>query len=43
MARALGRSLGSFSPVDLAIALADALPSGIYTGSGIEEYVRTVL
>ena len=43
VARSLGRSLGSFSPVDLAIALADALPSGLYTGSGIEEYVRTVL
>ena len=43
VARSLGRSLGSFSPVDIAIALADALPSGLYTGSGIEEYVRTVL
>jgi NTE family protein len=41
--RALGRSLGSLSTVDLAIALADALPSGLYTGSGLEEYVRTVL
>src|SRR6476659_2219407 len=43
VARSLGRSLGSFSTVDLAIAIADALPSGLYTGSGIEEYVRTVL
>ena len=43
VARSVGRSLGSFSAVDLAIALADALPSGAYTGSGIEEYVRTVL
>src|SRR3954470_14457134 len=43
VARSLGRSLGSFSTVDLAIALADALPSGMYSGSGIEEYVRTVL
>src|SRR5215212_9479263 len=43
VARSLGRSLGSFSTVDLAIAIADALPSGMYTGSGIEEYVRTVL
>ena len=34
------RSLGSFSTVDLAIALADALPSGLYTGSGIEELRR---
>ena len=29
--------------MDLAVALADALPSGIYSGSGIEEYMRTVL
>jgi predicted acylesterase/phospholipase RssA len=43
IARNLGRSLGTFSSVDLAIALADALPSGIYSGSGLEEYVRTVL
>jgi predicted acylesterase/phospholipase RssA len=41
--RVAARSLGSFSTVDLAIALADALPSGLYSGSGIEEYVRTVL
>src|SRR3954464_2977339 len=43
VARSLGRSLGSFSTVDIAIAIADALPSGLYTGSGIEEYVRRVL
>ena len=43
VARNLGRSLGSFSMVDLAIALADALPSGLYSGAGLEEYVRTVL
>jgi NTE family protein len=43
VARSLGRSLGSFSTVDLAIAIADALPSGMYSGSGIEEYVRRVL
>ena len=43
VARSLGRSLGSFSTVDLAVALADALPSGMYTGKGIEEYVRAVL
>jgi NTE family protein len=43
VARSLGRSLGSFSTVDLAVALADALPSGMYSGKGIEEYVRTVL
>jgi NTE family protein len=41
--RVAARSLGYFSTVDLAIALAVALPSGLYSGSGIEEYVRTVL
>ena len=39
----LPRNLSALSPVDLAVALADALPSGIYSGSGIEQYVRTVL
>jgi NTE family protein len=43
VARHLGRGLGSFTMVDLAIALADALPSGLYSGSGLEEYVRKVL
>ncbi len=43
VARSLGRSLGSFSTVDLAIALADALPSGMYSGKGIEDYMRRVL
>ncbi len=43
VARALGRSLGSFSTVDLAVALADALPAGVYSGAGVEDYVRTTL
>jgi len=43
VAREVGRTLPSLSPVDLAVALADLLPSGLYTGSGIEEYVREVL
>ena len=29
--------------MDLALGLAEGLPSGIYSGSGIEKYVRTVL
>ena len=37
---AAGGTAGHVVP---AIAVADALPSGLYTGSGIEEYVRTVL
>ena len=43
LAREIGKSIGTFSPVDLAIAAAEALPSGIYTGSGVEQYVQTVL
>src|SRR3954470_23803875 len=43
VARDLPGLLSTVSPVDLAVALADALPSGIYSGSGIEQYVRTVL
>jgi NTE family protein len=41
--RTLGRSPGSFGAMDLVIALADALPSGAYTGAGVEAYVREVL
>ncbi len=40
LAREVGRSLPTFSTVDLAIALAELLPSGLYSGSGIEEYIR---
>ncbi|HWT24110.1 MAG TPA: patatin-like phospholipase family protein [Solirubrobacteraceae bacterium] len=43
LVRSVGRTLGSFSTVDLGIALAEALPSGLYTGRGVEKYVRTVL
>jgi NTE family protein len=41
--RELGRGFPSLSTVDLAIALAELLPSGLYSGSGIEEYVRKAL
>ena len=41
--REVGRAVPRLSTVDLAVALADLLPSGLYTGSGIEEYMRTVL
>jgi NTE family protein len=41
--REVGRGLPGLSTVDLAVALADLLPSGLYSGSGIEDYVRTVL
>jgi predicted acylesterase/phospholipase RssA len=41
--RNLVRSLGAISAVDLVLALGDALPSGIYTGEGIERYLREAL
>ena len=36
-------NLGEFSAVDLATGLANALPAGLYSGKGIEEYVASVL
>jgi predicted acylesterase/phospholipase RssA len=41
--RTLVRDLGQLSAVDIAVGLAEALPSGLYSGEGIERYVRTVL
>ncbi len=41
--RDLVRDLGQISAVDLAVGLAEALPSGLYSGQGIERYVRTIL
>jgi NTE family protein len=41
--RNLIRDLGQLSAVDVAVGLAEALPSGLYSGKGIEQYVRTVL
>ncbi len=43
LARELAPRLGSVSMMDVVLGLAEALPSGMYSGSGIEEYVRTVL
>jgi predicted acylesterase/phospholipase RssA len=43
VAREAPRLLTTMSPVDMAVLLADALPSGVYSGSGVEQYVRTVL
>ena len=42
-AREIGAQFGSLSVLDVALGLADVLPSGLYTGAGIEEYVREVL
>src|SRR5581483_11591472 len=41
--RTLVSDIGSISAVDLVVGLAEALPSGLYTGDGIEKYVRTIL
>ncbi|MFZ0972052.1 MAG: patatin-like phospholipase family protein [Solirubrobacteraceae bacterium] len=43
LVRSLIRDLGEVSAVDVGIGLAEALPSGLYTGKGIERYVRTIL
>jgi predicted acylesterase/phospholipase RssA len=34
---------GQISAVDIAVGLAEALPSGLYSGEGIERYVRRIL
>ena len=39
----LGRERALVQPGRPRVALAEALPSGLYSGSGLEEYVRTVL
>jgi len=41
--RELAPRIGQFSIMDVAIGLAEGLPAGLYTGEGVERYVRTVL
>jgi NTE family protein len=41
--RTLIRDLGQLSAVDIVVGLAEALPSGLYSGEGIERYVRAIL
>jgi NTE family protein len=43
VARDLVTQAGSVSVMDLVLGLAEGLPSGVYSGSGIEKYVRQVL
>lgn len=43
IARQLVSQPGQVSVMDLALGLAQALPSGLYTGAGIEGYLRKVL
>ncbi len=41
--RKLLRDVGQISAVDIIVGLAEALPSGLYSGEGIERYVRRIL
>jgi predicted acylesterase/phospholipase RssA len=41
--RVLARDFGQVSAVDIVLGLAEALPSGLYSGEGIERYVRRIL
>ncbi len=43
LVRTLLRDLGQVSAVDIVVGLAEALPSGLYNGEGVERYVRTIL
>jgi predicted acylesterase/phospholipase RssA len=43
VARQLAGQVGSVSVMDIALGLAEGLPGGLYSGAGIERYVRTVL
>jgi predicted acylesterase/phospholipase RssA len=43
LVRTLIRDLGQVSAVDIVVGLAEVLPSGLYSGEGIERYVRTIL
>src|SRR4051794_31351236 len=41
--RTLARDVGQISAVDVVLGLAEALPTGLYAGDGIERYVRRIL
>jgi NTE family protein len=41
--RTLIRDLGQISAVDIAVGLAEVLPSGLYSEKGIEDYVKRIL
>jgi predicted acylesterase/phospholipase RssA len=43
LARQVAGQIGSVSVMDLLLGLAEALPSGMYSGAGLEKYVKTVL
>jgi predicted acylesterase/phospholipase RssA len=43
LARDLARDFGQMSAVDVVLGLAEALPNGLYSGEGLERYVRRIL
>ncbi len=43
LARTLVSQVGQVSALDVVLGLAEALPTGLYSGAGIERYVRTAL
>jgi predicted acylesterase/phospholipase RssA len=43
LVRQLAGQLGSVSAMDLVLGLAEGLPGGLYSGSGIERYLQSVL
>jgi predicted acylesterase/phospholipase RssA len=43
LVRSLAGDIGHLTAVDVALGLAEVLPSGLYSGDGIERYVRTIL
>jgi predicted acylesterase/phospholipase RssA len=43
LARSLASQLGQLSAMDVVLGLAEVLPSGAYSSTGIERYMRTVL
>jgi predicted acylesterase/phospholipase RssA len=43
LARTLVGQVGQMSALDVVLGLAEALPTGLYSGSGIERYVRSAL
>ena len=43
LARTFAGQLRSMSLIDLAVGIAEALPSGLYDGDGIQEYLEAVL
>ena len=43
LVRGLATHMGQVSAMDLILSLAEGLPSGAYSGAGVENYLRTVL